>query len=974
MIFRFGSYEFDEDAVELRRDGATVAVQPKPLALLGHLLRERARVVSLDELFDLLWPGVAVTPSSLTRAVSVARSAIGDTGRGEIIRSVARRGYRFCADVVAIEAEPGAHGAHADRDPFVGREEPAARLEEAFAQALRGESGLALVTGAPGIGKTRLVERFAGAAERSGALVLTGHAREGEGVPALWLWAQVLRGLVHADGAEAHAIVAASSELEDLVPGLAAARAADAESARRTPEQNRFVLFESIVRALVTASRKRPIVLVLEDLHWASSASLRLLEHLVFEAPRATLLVVATLRDTPGERSEDLDRALPILRQSPRSLEIALRSFSRGEVARLLEIVLGRPAPPDLISALFSRSEGVPLLLREALRLLADRGDLQRPDGIRRWSVSLPTQSLDLIRRPLTRLSAPCAEVLAAASVLGREFSLALAAAISGTPRETALDLLDEAEAAGVVASAPETAASWRFSHALFQEAVYTGLPAGRRARLHLRAAEELERRHAGDPERVVAELAHHHHEALAVGDPERAYACALRAAAQANRVYAFETAARHQAQAVAALDHVVPLDPQRRLSALLDFGDALNLAGERTRRRTVFREAMESARALERPLDFARAAIGFCDLSEWAPPDDDALAGLEAALALLPEAADVERAHLLTRIAYLSARRDAVRASREARRATELARRIGDPAVLQDAIYALHFLLAGPDHLDEREALGREAAESAQAATLRDATLVTVLDTGCDRLTRGDGAGARSQRALGAALAGPAPHLGRAWHLAVYDAGVATLEGRLDEAERLIEEAFRIGRRIEHPYARGVHRCQSAVLARERGDEARITEIFATTLPIRQGPTQWVQLFVARALVAVEPSRRGDPALRRPRMRRLRDDPAQHPLAGHDRRSRQPVRRPGRRRTRAVAARAAAAGRASARPAADGDLLRRPGAALPGAAGRDARRGPRRRPSATTRRSPRAATSVRGRCGRASRSSRARC
>ena len=164
----------------------------------------------------------------------------------------------------------------------------------------------------------------------------------------------------------------------------------------------------------------------------------------------------------------------------------------------------------------------------------------------------------------------------------------------------------------------------------------------------------------------------------------------------------------------------------------------------------------MDSARA--RPAaDFARAAIDFCDLPEWAPLDDTALAGLEAALAQLPEAADAERAHLLTRIAYLSARRDSVRAHREARRATELARRIGDPAVLQDAIYALHFLLAGPDHLDEREALGREAAESAAQATPRDATLVTVLDTGCDRLTRGDAEGARRQRALGAALAGPA-------------------------------------------------------------------------------------------------------------------------------------------------------------------------------------------------------------------------
>ncbi len=171
---------------------------------------------------------------------------------------------------------------------------------------------------------------------------------------------------------------------------------------------------------------------------------------------------------------------------------------------------------------------------------------------------------------------------------------------------------------------------------------------------------------------------------------------------------------------------------------------------------------------------------------------------------------------------------------------------------MLQDAIYALHFLLAGPDHLDEREALGKEAADSAQRSTLRDATLVTVLDTSCDRLTRGDVMGARELRALGATLAGPAPHLALAWHFAVYDTGLAILEGRFDDADRHLDDAARIGRRIEHPYARGVERTQSVVLARERGDAARILELLDAALPIRQGPRHWVQCSVARALVAL--------------------------------------------------------------------------------------------------------------------------
>ena len=123
MIFRFGAFELDEDAGELRRDGDSVRVQPKPLALLGLLLRERERIVPLDELFETLWPGTVVTPGSLTRAVSHARRAIGDTHKGEIIRSYSRRGYRFCADVVELDAAGSAPAASAAAAaaPLVGR-------------------------------------------------------------------------------------------------------------------------------------------------------------------------------------------------------------------------------------------------------------------------------------------------------------------------------------------------------------------------------------------------------------------------------------------------------------------------------------------------------------------------------------------------------------------------------------------------------------------------------------------------------------------------------------------------------------------------------------------------------------------------------------------------------------------------------------------------------------------------------------
>src|SRR5262249_24316564 len=208
------------------------------------------------------------------------------------------------------------------------------------------------------------------------------------------------------------------------------------------------------------------------------------------------------------ERGHPLDRTLAALRQHERTLELTLGGFSRREVALWLDRVLGRPAPTDLISDLFARTEGVPLFLREAIRLLGERGALDAPERLPRVGVALPGRALDLIRRALDSLSQRAGALVASASVLGREFMLAAAAEVAQLERDESLDLCDEATRAGVLEACPDVAASWRFTHALFREGAYSGLAAGERVRLHLRAARRLEREHAGDLEPVIAELA----------------------------------------------------------------------------------------------------------------------------------------------------------------------------------------------------------------------------------------------------------------------------------------------------------------------------------------------------------------------------------------------------------------------------------------------------------------------------------
>ncbi|MFI5316511.1 MAG: ATP-binding protein [Myxococcota bacterium] len=855
MVHRFGEYELDEAAGELRFRGRPVEIQPKPLALLELLIRERARVVSAREIRDALWPDTRVTPASLSRAISHARRAIGDANRRTLIRSISRRGYRFSGELHERAAAAPASASSPGPEPtgvFVGREGELARLERTFADAEGRRGSVALVSGAAGMGKTRLIERFAGLAAARGARVLTGHNRAEEGVPPFWLWVQILRQLFDAEDGRPllREIAAHSAELAELVPELA-----DAAPARASPpsdsERSRFRVFDAVSRALARASHGRPLVIALEDLQWADPPSLRLLEHFAFEIANESILVVASVREEFRERGHPLDRTLGVLRQQQRMSELALAGFSRREVAALLARVLGRPAPTDLISELFARTEGVPLFLREAIRLLAERGALDEPERLPRAGISLPGRALDLIRRALDSLPERAGALVAAAAVLGREFTVAALAEVAELARGSALDLLDLAARAGVLEASPDDAATWRFTHALFREAAYAGVTAGERVRLHWHAAQWLERQHAAAPDAVIAELAHHHHRALALGDPERAIECALRAAEQAAQLGAWEQVAQHYEQALAAVGHARPAAPERRLSVLLALGEACRLSGERTRRREVLAEAMSLARSLGRVADLARAAIAFSDLQDWGVRDDAARSAVTEALVAIGDSSVVARARLLTRLAYFDVMAESD-AQTTAREAVALARSAGDPEALQDALYVLHFALGGPDHVDERARLSDEAVRFASASRSGDRALISLIDLASDRVMVGDAGAARALRARADAVAGEHPTPAMRWHTGVYDTGLALLEGRFADVAALAEDAFAHGRRAEHPYARGVLGAHHALLAFERGDFAQLLAIFEPALGARQGPQHWVQARVARARLAL--------------------------------------------------------------------------------------------------------------------------
>jgi DNA-binding winged helix-turn-helix (wHTH) protein/tetratricopeptide (TPR) repeat protein len=857
VIYRFERFELDEAAGELRRDDAAVSIQPKPLALLTLLIRERHRIVSFDELLERLWPGEAVTPSSLSRAASLARSAIGDSGRSGLIRSYTRRGYRFHGPVVEFDGEgpddaiaaPAAASLEpaAGALPFVGRDDALLRLRAAWNRAAGGRGGVAILSGPAGIGKTRLAEVFGREVERRGGLALRGRALEDEGEPAFWVWAQVLRRLQELDPESLRVRgLAETGELAALMPEIGAP---ETSAAGALPaEQRRFIFFDAVARALARAARRRPVLVIFEDVHWADSASLRLLEHLAFELAATPLLLVATVREDRAGRDAPGMRTLSVLRRQERCETVSLGSLGAEDVNQLVERAAGR-AMPDLARRLRARTEGVPLFLREALRRLGERGGFDDP---RRLDANVPLADVNWVGDALGALSAPCAALVAAASVVGREFPLPLVAGIADVAREEALDLLDEAVEAGVVEADPEARVRYRFVHDLFRESAYAGLASGARAHLHHRAAEWLERQHAEELERVVAELAHHHHRALAVGDPERAYVCAARAAERAFRLCAYENAALHWRQALAALNVAESVDPVRRLDVLVGLGEAYGLSGDRTLRRQHFGQALELARDLGSTEAFATAAIGLCDLAEWGVRDDVARSALEEARERLESPAPELEARILTRLGYLASLFDRERAERDLRRAVDIARKHGEPETLEDALYALHFVLGGPDGLRERAELLEELRAAAAAARHPVTAVIAVLDVACDRLELGELASAVRLRDEADRMAGDPPHPRTVWHRNVYDTGIALMEGRLDEVEGRVEEALALGRRLQHPYARG---CATGHLARlhvERGAHASALALLEPALGFEQGPREWLCALVSRTHLAL--------------------------------------------------------------------------------------------------------------------------
>jgi class 3 adenylate cyclase len=666
---------------------------------------------------------------------------------------------------------------------FVGRDRELAELLAALDDLPSRGGALFLLSGEPGIGKTRLVEEFAARAADRGARVLSGRCWESGGAPAYWPWVQCLRALIQEaePGLLAAQLGAGAADIAQIVPKLREFFSDLPLPPSLDPEGARFRLFDAVTTFLRNAAAAQPLVVVLEDVQAADAASLLLLRFVAADLAQAHLLVIATRRDSDRASTDTFASALAELTRTDRFHDLPLAGLGREDVARLVKADSATEPTEGLVAAIHDRTEGHPFFVGETVRMLASGGRLD----------ALPLGVRAVVAQRLGLLSEKCRRVLAVAAVVGREFETDLLAVVAEVEPAPLLDRLEEALVAKALADVPGAPGRFRFAHALIREVLYDELAATRRLRLHGRVGEALEAIHAAELEPRLAELAHHFLLAAPAGSAAKAVDYAARAAERAVAELAYEEAARLYEMAVMAHGLQPGADAPVRCELLLGLGAAQASAGDMIAAKDTFVRAADVARSAGMAEQLARAALGLGGSHVTLPPDDArVLPLLEEALAAVGENGGVLRARLLARLAC-AAQRPSLSLD-----GVDLARRLDDPATLAWTLHARFVFVWGPDNLDDLFALSGEMIAAAERAEDPEQALNGHLLRFELLVTLGRTAAARDELAVATRLARELRLPSARWHVAVHEAELALLGGRFAEADALIEQAQQSGER----------------------------------------------------------------------------------------------------------------------------------------------------------------------------------
>ena len=662
------------------------------------------------------------------------------------------------------------------------------------------------------MGKTTLIGV---AAARSGLAVGWGTCAEAERTPAFWPWSVALRALLTAadptDVAELTGSDAA--ELARLLPQLPDAPAAVDPACPGDAELARLRLFDAVARFLERFARHRPMLVVLDDLQWADASSLQLLEFVAQPVRSVPLVIVGAYRQ--DELAIDAGRLFA--RIAGRGETVELHGLSSGEVFDLVAAVVGSGAAGRWAPEVFRRSGGHPFLARQLAELLVDPA---HPEG------AVPAGVHDLVARRVERLSTGCRELVKAAAVAGNEVSPDVLADICAVDVATATTLVAEGVHAGVLVTDPENVRTM-LAHDLYRETIYLRLVVPQRIALHQRIADALEHRYARGSAVEPADLARHCAAAVTLDGPGRAIRWA-RAAADVERArLGFTEAAAHLARARRAIEASGNTEAAAPLVDLLvEEADARARAGNPPAARSLLDDATRRVTALDDAERLGQVALGLQRLgARFAMPRDAVVERLETARRALQGSDTVLEAQLtasLARELTHSVPEHRARAGPLSERALALAREHDDPATLAACLLARHDVLWTPSRAAERVDLAREIADLGTRTGDPERRAEGLLLTATALLERGSAA----FRVAVTEYLYHAEGLGQPRHdyvMLTRRAALALIDGRLDEAEQLIDQAGALGERICEPDTENVRTGQLLELARARGEPDRL-------------------------------------------------------------------------------------------------------------------------------------------------------
>lgn len=747
---------------------------------------------------------------------------------------------------------------------FVGRGDEHEQLMTAWKAIVAGGSGrLLLLAGEPGIGKTTLAARFASDVYDQDAIVVYGRSDEDLGVP-YQPWIEALTQLVTAipEPVLAAHVAVRGAHLARLVPEFAARLGVDVPSGADA-DAERFVLYGCVSDLLQRVSEVQPVLVVLDDLHWADRATVQLLRHVATAEQPMRVGVLGTFRDTEVSAGDAVSELLARSHREGGALRIGLRGLNDLDVLALLEQRAGHEMTDDgvaLRDALLAETAGNPFFVGEILRHLAETGAISQDDD-GRWvadpdirAAGLPVSVREVVGRRLATLGPDTERVLALGAVIGRDFDIGLLAAVAQVEVDTVIDVCDTAVTAAVLATTDHHD-RYTFAHALIEHTLYDSLSPARRARAHKAIAEALETLLGDDPGARAAELAYHWGAAVQPTDTSKVVHYAQIAGDRALAQLAPDEAVRWYSQALELLDRTAGPDTRRRAELLVGLGDAQRQCGIAAHRDTLL-DAARLADEHDHVDLLVRAVLannrGYA--SAIGVADHERIAAIDRALERVGDQPSADRARLLalaaterTFLVDLPERLDL------AEQAVAVARASGDRAALAWALQRPFSSIAHPSTLalrtawiDEACEIADDGGEPAMQYWAHHAAAIAAVE-------RADGDAVDEHLHRAEAIAVRVPHATIRWSLTFQQACIAGLHGDLDEFERLAETALALGVETGEPDAMTIYGAQ---LANVRQHQGRLHELIPL---MEQAFADTPTLHVYRALLAVAHARAGD-------------------------------------------------------------------------------------------------------------------